>query len=266
MTGGGRWGGGQRLRLFGACGILPPGVEGGRLLCPFRLLWTGRLLCRRHLIRDAGAVWVCGSFVGFGPGGGGDFATGGFVEADGSGARLGLWHWLGLGARLGLHLSRGLAGGLGLAWLGAGELLDIFWDLSGSEDGLAIRGGPAADVGEEASEQVELFRELAAALWGGAATDGEEEEVEDIGEIEIAALEGADDVGQVGAKAGVLREAGGEIAEVLPLACGIGVEATDRSDLVELIEPIVEALRVFVDFGTWEHREPVRNEMASRLV
>ena len=192
-----------------------------------------------HLARSTG-LWLAvgcgrGDGVGVSGGGGGGRCLGVFALAI-----FGLGIFAGIfGLRIfGLKLfSSGLWGGScggsgrGCAGLGADELMDVFGDLSGGEDGARVVAGPTADAGEEAAEEVELLGELAGVFGGGRAADGQDDDVEGIGEEDAAALEGADNLDEVGAEAGVLGEAKGEVGEVLPAAGRAAVEAADGADL-----------------------------------
>jgi len=77
------------------------------------------------------------------------------------------------------------------------------------------------------------------------SANGEDHEVEDIGQMKTAALERANDFDEIGTEAGVLREAKGQIDEILPLTCREGVEPTDGADFLDLV---VELLHGGVSF------------------
>lgn len=131
--------------------------------------------------------------------------------------------------------------------LGAGELLDIFGNFAGSEDGSGIGVRPTSDTGEEAPDLVERLAEFSAVFGSRGSSYGEDHEVEDIGQMKAAALERANDFDEIGAEASILREAKGQIDKILPLTCRKGVEPTDGSDLLDLV---VELLHGGVSFGT----------------
>lgn len=130
---------------------------------------------------------------------------------------------------------------------GAAEPRDVLRDLAGSEDGAGIGIRPAADAREEAADLVEGIAELVAVPGGRLAADGQDEEVENVRQMEAAALERADDFGEIGAEAGILREARGKIDEVFPVACGRCMQATDGSDLLDFVCGRVHGWGIFED-------------------
>jgi len=77
------------------------------------------------------------------------------------------------------------------------------------------------------------------------SANGEDHEVEDIGQMKTAALKRANDFNEIGTEPGVLREARGQIDEILPLTCREGVEPTDGTDLLDFV---VELLHGGVSF------------------
>lgn len=136
--------------------------------------------------------------------------------------------------------SLGAGSGLGLECrLGAAELLNIFGNFAGGQNGSRIGIRPAADAQEKAAKEVERLTQLAAVLGSIAAADGKDEDIEDIGEMQTAALQGADDLDDVRAESSVLREAEGEVKEVLPMTGGVGVETANRADLLDLLAEVV---------------------------